>query len=161
MKFKILKKSKVSQARLGLIETEHGVVETPCLVAVATQGTIKTLDVRETEDTKSQILIANTFHLHLKPGEKIVEKAGGLNKFTNWKKPFMTDSGGFQVFSLGFGKDFGVTKFLGKGVKNVKTIRESQQPKSVKITDEGVHERLKILITKMKAMSEKTLSCRP
>ena len=72
--FKILKKSKISNARLGFIETEHGVVETPCLVAVATQGTVKTLDVKETEATKAQILIANTFHLHLKPGEKFLKK---------------------------------------------------------------------------------------
>lgn len=134
---------------MGFMETEHGVVETPCLVPVATQAVIKTLDSKEVEATKSQILIANTFHLHLKPGEKIVEKAGKLHKFMNWQKPLMTDSGGFQVFSLGFGKDFGVTKFLGKGMvpsgtgsryggKNKKIISESHQPKSVKITRDGV-----------------------
>lgn len=106
MNFKILKKSKISRARLGFLETEHGVVETPCLVPVATQGVIKTLDSKEVEKTKSQILIANTFHLHLKPGEKIVDKAGKLHKFMNWSKPLMTDSGGYQVFSLGFGRDF-------------------------------------------------------
>src|SRR3989344_8597999 len=128
MNFKILKKSKDSRARLGFLETGHGVVETPSLVPVATQAVIKTLDSKETEETKSQILIANTFHLHLKPGEKIIEKAGKLHKFMNWKKPLMTDSGGFQVFSLGFGKDFGVTKFLGKGVKNKKIIGEFGRP---------------------------------
>ena len=95
MNFKILKKSKTSKARLGFLETDHGVVETPCLVPVATQGVIKTLDSKEAEETKSQILIANTFHLHLKPGEKIVEKAGQLHTFMNWKKPLMTDSGGY------------------------------------------------------------------
>ena len=72
--FKILKKSKLSKARLGFIETSHGVVETPCLVPVATQAVIKTLDSKEVEETKSQILISNTFWLHLRPGEKIVEK---------------------------------------------------------------------------------------
>jgi len=123
---------------LGFMETEHGVVETPCLVPVATQATIKTLDSKEVEQTKSQILISNTFWLHLQPGEKIVEKAGKLHKFMNWKKTLMTDSAGFQVFSLGFGKDFGVTKFLGKGMENKKTIVESSQPKSVKITRDGV-----------------------
>jgi queuine tRNA-ribosyltransferase/7-cyano-7-deazaguanine tRNA-ribosyltransferase len=76
--------------------------------------------------------------LHLKPGEKIVEKAGKLHSFMNWKKPLMTDSGGFQVFSLGFGKDFGVTKFLGKGMESEKVIDKSGQPKSVKITSDGV-----------------------
>ena len=138
MNFKILKKSKISRARLGFLETEHGVVETPCLVPVATQAVIKTLTSEEAVQTKSQILIANTFHLRLRPGEKIVEKSGKLHKFMNWKKPLMTDSGGFQVFSLGFGKDFGVTKFLGKGMENKKTIAESSQPKSVKITRDGV-----------------------
>ena len=139
MNFKILKKSKVSRARLGFMETEHGVVETPCLVPVATQAVIKTLDSKEVERTKSQILISNTFWLHLRPGEKIVENAGKLHKFMNWKKPLMTDSSGFQVFSLGFGKDFGVTKFLGKGMENKKIISGSRQPKSVKITRDGVY----------------------
>jgi len=136
--FKILKKSKISRARLGFLETEHGVVETPCLVPVATQAVIKTLDSKETEATKSQILIANTFWLHLRPGEKIVEKAGKLHNFMNWKKPLMTDSSGFQVFSLGFGKDFGVTKFLGKGMENKKIIGKFDRPKSLKITRDGV-----------------------
>ncbi len=123
---------------MGFLETGHGVVETPCLVPVATQAVIKTLDSKEAEETKSQILISNTFHLHLKPGEKIVEKAGGLHKFMNWKKPLMTDSGGFQVFSLGFGKDFGLTKFLGKGMADKKIIGVSGHPKSLKITQDGV-----------------------
>ena len=123
---------------MGFLETEHGVVETPCLVPVATQAVIKTLDSKEAEETKSQILISNTFWLHLRPGEKVVEKAGKLHKFMNWKRPLMTDSSGFQVFSLGFGKDFGLIKFLGKGMENKKTIKEAHQPKSVKITQDGV-----------------------
>ena len=138
MNFKILKKSKTSGARLGFLETEHGVVETPCLVPVATQAVVKTLESKEVLETKSQILIANTFHLHLKPGEKVVEKSGKLHKFMNWKKPLMTDSGGFQVFSLGFGRDFGVTKFLGKGMSNQKIIGKFERPKSLKITQDGV-----------------------
>jgi len=139
--FKILKKSKNSRARLGFLETDHGVVETPCLVPVATQAVVKTLDSKEVEATKSQILISNTFHLHLKPGEKIVERAGKLHKFMNWKKPLMTDSGGYQVFSLGFGTDFGLpAKILsekfqaGKGGK----IIEGQQPQKIKIDHDGV-----------------------
>lgn len=119
------------------METSHGVVETPCLVPVATQGVVKTLDEKEVEETKSEILISNTFWLHLRPGEKIVEKSGGLHKFMNWKKPLMTDSGGFQVFSLGFGKDFGVTKFTG-GKNDEKTaIVKNQTAKAVKITRDG------------------------
>lgn len=105
IKFKILKKSKNSRARIGLLVTKNGVVETPSLVPVATQGVVKTLDSEEVKETKTQILICNTFHLHLKPGEEIVKKSGGLHNFMNWQEPLMTDSGGFQVFSLGFGRD--------------------------------------------------------
>jgi len=138
MNFKILKKSKLSRARLGFLETGRGVVETPCLVPCATQAVVKTLDSQEVEETKSQILIANTFWLHLRGAEKIIEKSGGLHKFMNWKKPLMTDSGGFQVFSLGFGQDYGLTKFLSKGMENKKIIAESSQPQRLKINDDGV-----------------------
>jgi len=142
MNFKILKKSKTSRARLGFLETEHGVVETPCLVPVATQAVVKTLDSKEAEETKSQILIANTFHLHLKPGEKIVEKSGKLHNFMNWKKPLMTDSGGYQVFSLGFGTDFGLpSKILRSKIsegEGSKKIIEGQQPQKIKINYDGV-----------------------
>lgn len=139
MNFKILKKSKTSRARLGFIETEHGVVETPCLVPVATQAVIKTLESKEVEETKSQILISNTFHLHLKPGEKIVEKAGKIYKFMNWKKPLMTDSGGYQVFSLGFGTDFGLgSKILKKEQERGESIKENAQPQQIKINNDGV-----------------------
>ncbi|MFH1968349.1 MAG: tRNA guanosine(34) transglycosylase Tgt [bacterium] len=137
MNFKILKKSKLSRARLGFMETSHGVVETPCLVPVATQAVIKTLDSKEVEETKSQILIANTFHLHLKPGEKIVEKSGKLHKFMNWKKPLMTDSAGYQVFSLGFGRDFGLGSKILKA-HNDNEIRENAQPRKIKINYDGV-----------------------
>lgn len=136
--FEIIKKSKKSKARSGILKTSHGVVETPCLVPVATQAAIKTLTSEETEKTKSQILICNTFHLHLKPGEDLIEKAGGLHRFMNWRKPLMTDSGGFQVFSLGFGKDFGTGKIL-KDVKARKSIKPEQQPELLRITDRGVH----------------------
>lgn len=137
--FKILKKSKKSRARIGFLETRHGVVQTPCLVPVATQAVIKTLTSEEAEATQSQILIANTFHLHLKPGEDVIKKAGGIHKFMNWKKPLMTDSGGFQVFSLGFGKDFQIGKILKSPDYEDRIIEEGQQPKSIKITDEGVY----------------------
>ncbi|MCX6722873.1 MAG: tRNA guanosine(34) transglycosylase Tgt [Candidatus Staskawiczbacteria bacterium] len=139
MNFKILKKSKNSRARLGVLETSHGVVETPCFVPVATQAVIKTLESKEVEETKSQILISNTFHLHLKPGEKIVEKAGKLHNFMNWKKPLMTDSGGYQVFSLGFGTDLGLgSKILKKDQEERKIIKENTQPQQIKINNDGV-----------------------
>ena len=124
---------------MGFLETSHGVVETPCLVPVATQAVVKTLDSNEVEATKSQILISNTFHLHLKPGEKIVEKAGKIHKFMNWKKPLMTDSGGYQVFSLGFGTDYGLgSKILKDEQKRGEVIKENAQPQQIKINDNGV-----------------------
>lgn len=141
MEFKILKKSKKSRARLGVLKTTHGEVETPTLVPVATQAVVKTLTSEEVLETKSQILISNTFHLHLKPGENFVKSAGGLHKFMNWPKPLMTDSGGFQVFSLGFGHDLKVGKLIKyfPGDDRRELIDKTTQPKSVKITADGVH----------------------
>lgn len=138
MKFIILKKSKKSRARLGLLETEHGVVETPCFVPVATQATVKTLTNQEVLETKSQMLICNTFHLHLKPGEKIVARGGGIHDFANLKRPLMTDSGGFQVFSLGFGRDHGVGK-IDTGKEKKKIITTKSQPQNLKIMQDGVY----------------------
>ena len=128
------------------METSHGVVETPCLVPVATKAVIKTLTSEEVEKTNSQILICNTFHLHLASREKIIAKHGGLHEFMNWKKPLMTDSGGFQVFSLGFGRDFGtgkISKLKNNQVSNsieldTKVI-SGNQPRNVKITQDGVY----------------------
>jgi len=136
MQFRISRKSNKSKARLGFLETRNGVVETPCLVGVATQAVVKTLTSEEVEMAKSQMLICNTFHLHLKPGEKIIEKSGGLHKFMNWKKPLMTDSAGFQVFSLGFGRDYGMGKIL--KTENSGEVKEGSQPSRIKITEDGV-----------------------
>lgn len=138
MEFKVLKNSKKSRARLGILKTAHGQIETPAFVPVATQAVVKTLTSEETAATKSQILIANTFHLHLKPGEKIIKQGGGLHQFMNWQKPLMTDSAGFQVFSLGFGRDFGTGKILKEAAKKRAKIIVGQQPKLLKITDSGV-----------------------
>lgn len=140
IKFRILKRSKKSLARLGVLETSHGEVETPSLVPVATQAVVKALWSEEAEKTGCQILIANTFHLHLKPGEKIIKAGGGLHKFMNWHRPMMTDSGGFQVFSLGFGRDSGVGKiFKYFSAKKGREIIQGQQPQFLKITDKGVY----------------------
>ena len=136
IRFTILKESKRSRARAGILETPHGIVETPALVPVATQGTIKGLSPEDTAETKSRILIANTYHLHSKPGETAVKRTGGLHRFMNWHNPLMTDSGGFQVFSFGFGEDHGVGKILQK--KRAPIIREGSHPKKIKITDDGV-----------------------
>lgn len=134
--FDLQKKSSKSRARVGILKTPHGEIETPTLVGVATQATMKALTWDQVKETGTQVLIENTFHLHLKPGEKIIKKGGGLHKYSNWDKPIMTDSGGFQVFSLGFGIDHGVGKILKE--KSDLKIEEGQQPQHLKITEEGV-----------------------
>lgn len=141
IQFKILKKSKKSNARLGHLKTPHGIVRTPSLVPVATQAVIKTLTADEVLKTKTQIWISNTFHLYLKPGDKIVKSAGGLHEFSRWPRPIMTDSGGFQVFSLGFGMDSGVGKMLKyfPGKEGQETLNTLSKPKDLKITDDGVY----------------------
>ncbi|MDA3840652.1 MAG: tRNA guanosine(34) transglycosylase Tgt [Patescibacteria group bacterium] len=98
--FKVNKISKKSKARLASLKTNHGVLKTPFFMPVATQGTIKHVHTDEMRKLKSQILLSNTYHLMLRPGEKLIKKAGGLHGFMNWDKPILTDSGGFQVFSL-------------------------------------------------------------
>ena len=110
IEFKVLKKSKKSRARYGILKTPHGEIETPAFVGVGTQAVIKTLTSEETKQTNTQLLIANTYHLHLKPGEDIVKKNGGIHKFMNWSGPTFTDSGGFQVFSLGAAFDLNLSK---------------------------------------------------
>ncbi len=101
MKFQLLKTDSHSKARLGKIITEHGEIETPIFMPVGTQGTVKTLTPKMlNEDVKAQIILGNTYHLYLRPGTEILLKAGGLHRFMNWQKPILTDSGGFQIFSL-------------------------------------------------------------
>ena len=91
---------KQSGARLGVFHTPHGDIETPVFMPVGTLGTVKGLRPEDLEDMGAQIILSNTYHLWLRPGEDIVKQAGGLHKFMNWRKPILTDSGGFQVFSL-------------------------------------------------------------
>ncbi|KAI4453278.1 queuine trna-ribosyltransferase [Holotrichia oblita] len=99
-KFELLKKDKNTFARRGRLTTPHGIIETPCFMPVGTLGTIKSLMPSTLEEIGAQIVLSNTYHLYLRPGTSIIEKAGGLHKFMNWNKPILTDSGGFQVFSL-------------------------------------------------------------
>ncbi len=99
--FKTIAKDKKSNARAGYFLTEHGKVETPIFMPVGTQATVKAVTVENLkEDIQAQIILANTYHLYLRPGTEILLKAGGVHKFMNWDKPLLTDSGGFQVFSL-------------------------------------------------------------
>lgn len=99
--FKVHKKSKESKARLGEICTDHGVIQTPIFMPVGTQATVKTLTPEELKEVKAQIILSNTYHLYLRPGDELVKEAGGLHRLMNWDRPILTDSGGFQVFSLG------------------------------------------------------------
>lgn len=98
--YELIKKCKQSGARLGRIHTPHGTFETPMFMPVGTQATVKGMAPWELEDLGSGIILSNTYHLYLRPGHKLVEEAGGLHKFMNWNKGILTDSGGFQVFSL-------------------------------------------------------------
>lgn len=96
--FELIKQS--GQARLGRIKTSHGIIDTPAFMPVGTLATVKTMAPEEVADLGAQIILANTYHLHLRPGEKLIKQAGGVHKFMHWPLPMLTDSGGFQVFSL-------------------------------------------------------------
>jgi queuine tRNA-ribosyltransferase len=102
MEFKLEHTTQNSKARAGVISTAHGEIKTPIFMPVGTAGAVKGVHMKELdEDIKAQIILGNTYHLYLRPGMKIMEEAGGLHKFNGWNKPLLTDSGGFQVFSLG------------------------------------------------------------
>ncbi|MDH4223007.1 MAG: tRNA-guanine transglycosylase, partial [candidate division Zixibacteria bacterium] len=98
--FKVIKKDEKSPARTGFINTDHGTINTPVFMPVGTQASIKTLCSHEMEELGTEIILGNTYHLYLRPGHKLIEKAGGLQNFMSWRKPLLTDSGGYQVFSL-------------------------------------------------------------
>ncbi|MFV0501566.1 MAG: tRNA guanosine(34) transglycosylase Tgt [Bacteroidales bacterium] len=102
MKFTIEAISKNTSARAGIISTDHGDIQTPIFMPVGTVGSVKAVHARELEEeVKAQIILGNTYHLYLRPGIDIVHKAGGIQKFNSWNKPMLTDSGGYQVYSLG------------------------------------------------------------
>jgi len=127
--FKLIHKSKKSQARVGRIYTSHGIIDTPSFVGVGTNSTIKALDNKTVQEIGLQLMFSNTYHLMLQPGTTIIKKAGGINKFSNRSLPIITDSGGFQVFSLAYG---GVAdEIKSKGTKK-------HAGSVLKITEEGV-----------------------
>lgn len=99
--YELIKICKQSGARLGVLHTPHGDIETPIFMPVGTQATVKSMTPEELKEIGSQIILSNTYHLYLRPGHELVKKAGGLHEFMHWDKPILTDSGGFQVFSLG------------------------------------------------------------
>ena len=130
IKYRLIKKDKHTGARLGEIITPHGTFPTPIFMPVGTQATVKAMSPEELEDLGADIILSNTYHLWVRPGEDIVKEAGGLHQFMNWHKGILTDSGGFQVFSLAKLRD---------------------------ITEEGVHFRNEINGAKMFLSPEKAI----
>src|SRR5512134_1892619 len=101
LQFKPGKKDTHSKARTGTIVTDHGEIETPIFMPVGTAGSVKAVTQQQlVNDVKAQVILGNTYHLYLRPGVDVLEKAGGLHKFNGWNRPILTDSGGYQVFSL-------------------------------------------------------------
>ncbi|MDD5356143.1 MAG: tRNA guanosine(34) transglycosylase Tgt [Candidatus Omnitrophica bacterium] len=110
--FKITHKDKNSRARCSQLSTPHGVIETPIFMPVATQAAVKTISPRELKECSAQIILSNAYHLYLRPGLDVIKEIGGLHNFMSWDKPILTDSGGYQVFSLAF-----LRKYRGEGVE--------------------------------------------
>ncbi|MFA9220750.1 MAG: tRNA-guanine transglycosylase, partial [Sediminibacterium sp.] len=101
MNYSIEAKDALSKARAGTLETPHGKIQTPIFMPVGTIGSVKAVTQQDLKtDVKAQIILGNTYHLYLRPGTQILEQAGGLHKFMNWDRPILTDSGGYQVYSL-------------------------------------------------------------
>lgn len=135
MKFTIQTQMPNGRGRTGRIETEHGTIETPAFTVVGTKATVKGLTPQMLTEMGVQAVLANTYHLYLQPGDDIVKQAGGLHTFMGWGGPTFTDSGGFQVFSLGVGFDSGDSKFT---VGNQSRKQSNGQTKLVTIDNDGV-----------------------
>lgn len=100
VRYELVKTDSRTGARLGKLHTPHGVIDTPCFMCVGTQATVKAMTPRDLKEIGAGIMLSNTYHLHLRPGHELVREAGGLHEFSQWHGPMLTDSGGFQVFSL-------------------------------------------------------------
>jgi queuine tRNA-ribosyltransferase len=140
MKFEIEKKLKNKLGRAGKLTTPHGVIETPSFTVVGTKATVKSLTPEQVNTLGAQAVLGNTYHLYLQPGDDVVKEAGGIGKFMNWSGPTVTDSGGFQVFSLGAGFGTGENKFGLKTDENLQgsTLQTNNHAKLAKIDEEGV-----------------------
>ena len=149
-KFKIVKELKNKIARAGEFETPHGIIKTPAFAAVGTKANIKTLTKYHLDLINPEIFLSNTYHLYFSPGPEIIEKAGGLHKFVNWNGPMMTDSGGFQAFSLGaaFGENISKIAKADSGFQQVAknktkggdcpSCKIASDKRLAKITEDGV-----------------------
>lgn len=135
LKFKIQKKLEGTLARAGVIETAHGEIKTPAFVVVGTKATVKALTAEQIRSLDAQVVLANTYHLYLQPGEDIIAKGGGFGPFMDWQGPTMTDSGGFQAFSLGAAFGTAVSKIAtGDEVSDIST----HSGQLAQVTNEGV-----------------------
>lgn len=130
MKFSIEKELKGKLGRAGVLETPHGAIHTPAFVTVGTKGTVKALSPEDIQKTGAEVVLANTYHLYLQPGDEKIKSFGGLHKFMNWSGPLMTDSGGFQVFSLGAA--------YGKNLNKVVSITNPSQLLAERSNEDGV-----------------------
>ncbi len=141
IKFEIEKELPGKLGRAGRLTTPHGVIETPAFVAVGTKASVKALTPEQILETGAQVVLANTYHLYLEPGDERVKSFGGLHKFMNWQGPLMTDSGGFQVFSLGaaYGKELSkITKLTDPSQLLAERSHDSEVPRLAKIGQDGV-----------------------
>ncbi len=139
--FEIVKRIKNSLGRAGIISTPHGEIKTPAFSVVGTKATVKSVTPEQVRSTGSEVVLANTYHLYLEPGEKLIKQAGGLHKFMNWDGPIITDSGGFQAFSLGVAYGQGVNKFISKDMPELEVLARGYSDaneKKAKITEDGV-----------------------
>jgi len=138
---KLSAKNKTFLGRAGVLKTPHGTIKTPAFVPVGTKATIKSVIPEMVKDAGAEVVLANTYHLYLQPGDELVAKAGGLHKFMNWSGPIMTDSGGFQVFSLGaaYGKEISkITKITDPTFMIPERFDDSDAPRLAKIGQDGV-----------------------
>lgn len=132
-----LVKSRQDKARTGILKLKHGIIKTPELMPVATKATVKALTSNDLKEIGAQMLICNTYHLMLQPSADVISKMGGLHKFMNWDKPLVTDSGGYQAFSLGLGREHAVGKmfFPGDNYKQNKPHGKS----TIKLNEKGIY----------------------
>ena len=130
--FKIIARD--GAARVGKLKTRHGVIETPVYMPVGTQATVKALDPKDLKEVGAQVILGNTYHLYLRPGSKLIKKMGGLHKFMGWDGPILTDSGGFQAFSLGAMIEHGVKKVgSGEGTKVTKETNATKDMEEIRL----------------------------
>jgi queuine tRNA-ribosyltransferase/7-cyano-7-deazaguanine tRNA-ribosyltransferase len=153
--FKITHKS--GKARTGIITTPHGKIETPEFIPVATLATVRALSQEDMNSLGAQALLANTYHLHLRPGEDLIKKFNGLHKFMNWDKPIVTDSGGFQAFSLGFGMEHNIGKIAYFPDEQNYGKKKPRYDKWAKVDAQGVTFRNPILGNKIRLTPKKSM----